>query len=65
MEYPRRYSLGHFLLVHKPHVRAAIHLVEGVGAGSPPGEEQRQADGLEDLGRRADGDRVDGPLLGE
>ena len=40
-------------------------LVEGVGAGSPVGEEQAEADGLEDTGKGANGDGVKRTLLGE
>ncbi|KAG7054742.1 hypothetical protein JMJ77_0007217 [Colletotrichum scovillei] len=38
-------------------------LVEGVGAGSPPGEEDRQTDSLNNLGQDADANGVDGALL--
>lgn len=40
-------------------------LVEGVGAGSPPREEYRQADGLQDLGGSTDANGVERPLLSE
>lgn len=40
-------------------------LVEGVGASSPPGEEQAEADGLEHSAHGADGNGIKGPLLGE
>jgi hypothetical protein len=43
----------------------ARRLVEGVGAGSPVGEEQAEADGLEDTGNGADGNGVKRTLLGE
>jgi hypothetical protein len=39
-------------------------LVEGVGAGSPVGEEQAEADGLEDTGNGTDSDGVKRALLG-
>lgn len=38
-------------------------LVEGVGAGSPPGEEASQTDGLDRLGQDGDGDGLKGPVL--
>lgn len=47
-----------------PHARNHNHLIEGVGAGSPVGEEQAEADGLKDAGKSADGDGVHGALLG-
>jgi hypothetical protein len=40
-------------------------LVEGVGAGSPVGEEQAEADGLEDTGNGANSDGVERTLLGD
>lgn len=40
-------------------------LVEGVGTGSPPGEEQAKADGLEHAGHGANGNGIEGTLLGE
>jgi len=40
-------------------------LVEGVGAGSPVGEEQAEADGLENTGNGTDSDGVKRALLGE
>ena len=40
-------------------------LLEGVGAGSPVGEEHAEADGLEDTGKSTDGDGVKGTLLGQ
>ena len=43
----------------------ARRLVEGVGAGSPVGEEQAETDSLEDAGNSADGDGVHGALLGD
>ena len=43
----------------------ARRLVEGVGAGSPVGEEQAEADGLEDTGNGADGNGVERALLSE
>ena len=42
-----------------------IHLVKGVGARSPPGEEQAQADSLKDAGKSANSDGLSGTLLGE
>jgi hypothetical protein len=41
------------------------NLVERVGAGAPPREEDRQADRLNDLGCRRDADNVKGALLGK
>lgn len=41
------------------------HLLEGVGAGAPVGEEQGETDGLEDTGNSADGDGVKRALLGK
>ena len=46
------------------HYRAR-RLVEGVGAGSPVGEEQAETDSLEHAGNSADGDGVHGTLLGD
>ena len=40
-------------------------LVEWVGAGAPPGEEQGEADGLEDTGKSTDGYGVEWALLSE
>jgi hypothetical protein len=40
-------------------------LVEGVGAGSPVGEEQAEADSLKDTGNGADSNGVKRTLLGE
>ena len=40
-------------------------LREGVRAGAPPGQEQREAEGLKDLGGGAHGDGVEAALLGE
>lgn len=40
-------------------------LLKGVGARSPPGEEDRQADSLEQLGEDADTDLLERPLLDE
>jgi len=39
------------------------HLVERVGAGAPVGEEERQADRLEDTGNGANSDSVKWALL--
>ena len=39
-------------------------LVEWVGAGAPPGQEQGEADGLEDAGKSSDCDGVERALLG-
>lgn len=53
---------------HRPGTSSLVcwwHLREGVGPGAPPGQKQRQANRLEDLGRSADGNGVDGALLGE
>jgi hypothetical protein len=41
------------------------HLLEGVGAGAPVGEEQGETDSLEDAGNSADGDGVKRALLGD
>lgn len=46
-------------------LRDTTHLVEWVGAGSPPGEEERQADGLKGAGKCADSDGIEWALLGE
>ena len=46
-------------------MRHSPHLVEGVGPGPPPGQEDGQANRLKDLGRGVDADGVEGPLLGE
>jgi len=43
----------------------AIRLVERVGAGSPVGEEQAEADSLEYTGEGTDGDLVKRALLGD
>lgn len=40
-------------------------LVEGVGASSPPGQEQAESDGLEHSGHGANGNGIEGTLLGE
>jgi hypothetical protein len=40
-------------------------LLEGVGAGSPVGEEQAEADSLEDTSNSTDGDGVKRTLLGQ
>lgn len=42
-----------------------MRLVEGVGAGAPPSEDQAEADRLEDTGESANGNGVKGPFLGE
>ena len=47
------------------HAFGATRLVEWVGVGSPVGEEQAEADGLEDASERTDGDGVEGTLLGK
>ena len=44
---------------------AAGSLVKGVGAGSPVGEEQAQANSLEDAGQSADGNGVEWAPLRE
>lgn len=41
------------------------HLVEWVRAGSPPGEEKGQTDGLKGAGKGADGHGVEWALLGD
>jgi hypothetical protein len=43
----------------------ARRLFEGVGAGSPVGEEQAETDSLEDTGNGTDGDGVKWALLSE
>lgn len=40
-------------------------LVEGVGASSPPGKEDGKADSLDNLGKDANANGVDGSLLNE
>lgn len=40
-------------------------LLEGVGAGAPVGEEDAEADSLEDAGKSTDGDGVEGTLLSD
>lgn len=40
-------------------------LVEGVGAGTPVGEEHAQANSLEDAGNGTNGNCVNGALLGD
>lgn len=42
-----------------------MRLVEWVGAGSPPPEDQAEANGLEDAGESADGDGVERAFLSE
>lgn len=42
-----------------------IRLIEGVGVGSPPSEEQAEAYGLEDTGKGTNGDGVHWTFLGE
>ena len=42
-----------------------IRLVEGVGAGSPVGEEEGETDGLHDAGDGTDGDGIERALLGD
>lgn len=41
------------------------NLVEGMGTGSPPGQEQAQADRLKDSANSTDCHRVQGSLLRE
>lgn len=41
------------------------HLVEGVGSGAPVGQDQAEADGLEDAGQRTDGEGINRALLQE
>ena len=41
------------------------NLVEGVGAGSPVGEEQAETDSLEDAAHGADGNGISRTLLGD
>ena len=50
------------LLCHQLLTR---RLLEGVGAGTPIGEEQAEADGLENTGKTADKDGVKRALLSE
>lgn len=40
------------------------NLVEGVGSGAPPGEEQAQADGFKDTAENTDSDNIHGTSLG-
>jgi hypothetical protein len=40
-------------------------LVKGVGAGAPVGEEDGEADGLEELGDDVQADGLEWPLLGD
>jgi hypothetical protein len=47
------------------HAHRTRHLVEGVGAGSPVGEEHAEADGLEDAGDGTDSNGVERTLLSE
>lgn len=47
------------------HSTNVTRLVERVGPGSPPGEEDGQADSLEELGGDASADGVEGPTLSE
>ena len=42
-----------------------FHLLEGVRAGAPVGEEQRKTNGLEDAGEGSNGDGVKRSLLSE
>lgn len=39
------------------------YLLEWVGVGSPPGEEERQTDCLENAGKSADSDSIEWTLL--
>lgn len=48
-----------------PLLHPCTYLVEGVGAGSPVGEEHGETDGLSDAGSSTDGDGVQGTLLGD
>lgn len=41
-----------------------MHLLEWVGMGSPPGEEERETDCLEDAGESSDGNGVKWTLFG-
>lgn len=41
------------------------HLLKGRGTGTPPGENQAQANGLEDTGKSANSDGVEGTLLSD
>jgi hypothetical protein len=55
-------------MVENPELRnykVIRYLVEGVGAGAPVGEEQRQANGLKNTGKGSNGDGVERALLGE
>lgn len=40
-------------------------VAEGISPGSPPGEEQREADGLKDTSNASNGHLVDRALLGD
>lgn len=51
------------ILIH--YIKKAYNcLVERVGAGAPVGEEDAEADGLEDAGKGANGDLLKRALLG-
>jgi hypothetical protein len=63
MECPGQYSL---LIIDRVHgVQARECLVEGVGASSPPGQEQAETDGLEYPGYSTHGNGIKRSLLGE
>ena len=64
-ERTRHFSANRKPLTPLPLLHPCTYLVEGVGAGSPVGEEQAEADSLEDAGNSADGDGVHGTLLGD
>ena len=48
-----------------PASQSVAALVERVCASAPPGQEERQADRLEDAGKRANGDGVKWTFLRE
>jgi len=52
--------LRHFVVFYPIQ---ATNLREWAGAGAPPGQEDREADGLEDAGNSANGDGVERALL--
>jgi hypothetical protein len=49
-----------------PHHQTCSHrLIEGVCASSPPSEEKRESDRLEDAAQGTNGDSIEGTFLGE
>ena len=55
------------VLIHRnrltPFISKARCLLEWVGVGSPPGEEERETDGLENAGQCTNGNSVKRALL--